>query len=346
MTDTPQRFLIIRLSSVGDIVHALPAVAALGEAFPQAEIHWAVENRYAPLLEGNPFLRRLVLLDTLGWRRRLGARATWGEIRNGWRALRSTPYDFAIDFQGLWKSAALAWASQAQNRLGFGPDYLREPGAAMLYTKQVTPSQGQHVIAANLALMERLGVRTEQWQFPLPHTAADDAYVGAALKDLSARKFVIVNPGGGWRAKCWAPDNYAQLIRRIECELEMPVLLTGSMQESPLIFGILDQAGVKRSRYFPATLVQFIALARRAALFISGDTGPMHLAAAVRTPIVSIFGPTDPVRNGPFARDDIALSNQGPVNHTRREANASYISDIPVDAVLAAARLRLERVHE
>jgi ADP-heptose:LPS heptosyltransferase len=260
--------------------------------------------------------------------------------------LRATPYDFAIDFQGLWKSAAIAWASHAQHRVGFGPACLREPGAAMLYTMQVTPAPGQHVIAANLALVERLGVRAERWQFPLPRTAVDDAYVETALGDLPTRRFVIVNPGGGWRAKCWAPENYAQLIRRIEGELGMPALLTGSPQECPLIFGILDQAGAKRSRYFPATLVQFLALARRAALFISGDTGPLHLAAAVGTPIVGIFGPTDPARNGPFARDDIGLSNQGPINHTRRAVNASYISDVPVDAVLAAVRQRLERVHE
>jgi len=345
MTDTPRRFLIVRLSSIGDIVHTLPAAAALGEVLPEAEIHWVVESRYAALLKGNPFVRRLVALDTLGWRRRLGSRAAWREIREGWGELRAFRYEAAIDFQGLWKSAAIARASRARVRIGFTRAYLREPGAASFYTTRVAPPAGKHAIAENLALVERLGARAERWQFPLPHTDADDAYIKAALAALGTRDFVIINPGGGWRAKCWSPENYAQLIRNLEAGLHLPVLLTGSPQESGLISGILESAGARRSRYLPTTLVQFIALARRAALFIGGDTGPLHLAAAAGTPIVGIFGPTDPARNGPFSPADIALSNQSPIDHTRREAKASYLSGISVDTVLAAAARRLESAH-
>lgn len=112
-----------------------------------------------------------------------------------------------------------------------------------------------------------------------------------------------------------------------------------------MIGGIVEGAGVKRARYIPTTLVQFIALARRARLFIGGDTGPLHLAAAVGTPIVGIYGPTDPVRNGPFAADDIALSNRGPVNHTRRGANPAYLPGISVAAVVSAVEERLTRAH-
>ena len=116
MIDSRQRFLIVRLSSIGDIVHALPAAAALGAAFPQAEIDWAVESRHALLLDGNPFLHRLVKLDTLGWRKHWTSGTTLREIRHGLGALRAYHYDVALDFQGLWKSAVVAWLSRAGGR--------------------------------------------------------------------------------------------------------------------------------------------------------------------------------------------------------------------------------------
>ena len=126
-TDLAQRFLIVRLSSIGDIVHALPAAAALAETFPQAQVDWMVEKRHALLLDGNPHVYRIVMLDTLGWRRHLTSSATWHEIRNGISDLRRTPYSAALDFQGLWKSAMAAWLSRAEERIGFAKPWMREP---------------------------------------------------------------------------------------------------------------------------------------------------------------------------------------------------------------------------
>ena len=197
----------------------------------------------------------------------------------------------------------------------------------------------------NLALVERLGARTGRWQFPLPGNDDDDAYVDTQLATLNSEDFIIVNPGGGWRSKCWSPENYAALIRQLADARREQILLTGSPSEEPLIREILQGAGTPLARYLPTTLVQFIALARRARLFLGGDTGPLHLAAAVGVPIVGIYGPTDPVRNGPFAADDIALSNRGPINHTRRGANAGYLPGISVESVLAAVEDRLARAH-
>lgn len=345
MTDPAQRFLIVRLSSIGDIVHALPAAAALAEAFPQAQIHWVVEKRYALLLESNPHLHHIVQLDTLGWRKHLTSSATWHEIRDGVSDLRQTLYDAALDFQGLWKSAVVAWLSRARERIGFSERWLREPGAAALYTQRVSPPEHVHVVRENLALVDRLGARTGHWQFPLPRNEEDDAYVTKQLAALDSGNFIIINPGGGWRSKCWSPENYAALIRQLVGARREQILLTGSPSEEPLISGILQNSGTQRARYLPTTLVQFIALARRARLFIGGDTGPLHLAAAVGTPIVGIYGPTDPARNGPFAPDDIALSNRGPINHTRRGATAAYLPGIPVDSVVAAVEKRLARAH-
>jgi len=342
------RLLVIRLSSIGDIVHTLPAVAALSQANPEAEIHWAVESRYAVLLEGNPFVHRTLLFDTLGWRRRWGSVATVREATQKVRDLRQKKYDVAIDFQGLVKTGFLARLSGAGERLGLAERWLREPLAAVWYTDRVAAPGRVHAIEESLALVERLGVRRlerRQWQFPLPRTTGDDRAVEERLQSLGVRDFMIINPGGGWTSKRWAPENYAGLIRRLEPELPWHFLLTGSPAEEPLMQDIIRRTGSPRVVYFPANLVELIALERRAKLFIGGDTGPLHLAAAVGTPIVAIYGPTDPARNGPFSPEDIALSNLGPIDHTRRAKHPAYLPGIAVESVHRAVHERLQRAY-
>jgi lipopolysaccharide heptosyltransferase I len=339
------RFLVIRLSSIGDIVHALPAVAALGQSFPRAEIHWLIENRYAPLLAGNPYVQRIIPLDTLSWRGSLPPLSVLEEMVKTLMGLRGSAYEAAVDFQGLWKSALIALLTGAKERVGLAGPWLREPSAAVLYTERVSAAGRQHVVEESLALVEYLGARVGLWQFPLPHPPEADQYVDDQLARLEARDFMIINPGGGWKAKRWAPENYALLLRHLESRFSGKLLLTGSPEENELISGILKSAGTKRAFYFPSSVVQFIALARRAKLFLGGDTGPLHLAAAVGTPLVAIHGPTDPARNGPFNKADIALYNQAPVNHSRRDPDAAYIEGISVECVRAAIEERLARVN-
>jgi len=342
---TPSRLLVIRLSSIGDIVHALPAVAALGESFPQLEIHWLVETRYASLLAGNPYVRRILPLDTLSWRGGLPPLAVLEDMAGTLRGLRGSAYQTAVDFQGLWKSALLAFLAGAKQRVGLAGPWMREPSAAVLYTQRVAAAGRKHVVEQSLALAEHLGARVGRWQFPLPRTAADDRYVDDQLASLDARDFIILNPGGGWKAKRWAPENYARLLHHLESRLDYKFLLTGSPDEARSIAEIISRAEARRAFYFPSSVVQFIALARRARLFLGGDTGPMHLAAAVGTPLVAIHGPTDPARNGPFHAADIALYNHAPINHTRRNPNAAYIEGISVERAAAAIEARLARAH-
>lgn len=345
MPEPRQRFLVIRLSSIGDIVHTLPAVAVLGKTFPQAEIHWAIETRYAGLLEGNPFVHRVVKLDTLGWRKKLASAQAIEAVARSFLALREVAYEAAIDFQGLFKSGLIAWLSHSQARLGLAEYWLREPAAGVFYTERVSARGRQHVIEESLALVERLGARSNHWQFPLPRTVTDDRYVEQQLASRGAGDFIIISPGGGWITKRWSPDNYAELIRFLDSELPWKVLLTGSPEEEELIQEILRGAGSRAASYFPSTIVQFIALARRAKLFVGGDTGPLHLAAAVGTPIVAIYGPTDPARNGPFSRNDVTLSNRGRIDHTRRTRTPAYLSGVSTESVLAAIRQRLARAY-
>jgi len=349
MPASDPRFLIIRLSSIGDIVHALPAVASLGGTFPEAEIHWVVETCHADLLAGNPFVRRLIGLDTLAWRKKLLSGNTLESIARGLGELRKAEYDAALDFQGLYKSALIARLSRSRERIGFAEPCLREPAAGVFYTERVTPRGATHVIEMNMSLVEHLGARSvarEGWQFPLPRTEADDKYVEQRLAASGSSDFMVINPGGGWKSKSWAPENYAELIRLLAGDIAGNFILTGSSAEEPLIREIIRAAASPRARYFPSTIIQFIALARRAKLFVGGDTGPQHLAAAVRTPIVALYGPTDPARNGPFSGADITLWNRGPIDHTRRRPQSGHLSGISVESVRAAIHQRLARAHE
>ncbi len=343
--ESQSRFLVIRLSSIGDIVHALPAVARLAQAFPQAEVHWLIEKRYAELLTGNPYVHRVIPIDTLSWRGGLPPLSVVEETLETIKRLRTARYEAAVDFQGLWKSAVIALLAGAKRRVGLAKPWLREPSARVLYTERVSAQGRRHVVEECLALVEHLGARTGAWQFPLPHVPEAEQYVGDELARLHAQEFIIINPGGGWKAKRWAPENYALLIRLLDSRICGAFLLTGSPQEYDSISEILKAAATNRAFYFPSNVVQFIALARRAKLFLGGDTGPMHLAAAGGTPIVAIHGPTDPARNGPFNKADIALYNQAPVNHTRRNKNAAYIQGISVEQVGAAVEERLARIH-
>lgn len=349
MAEHRQRFLVIRLSSIGDIVHALPAVAALGETFPGAEIHWAVETRYAVLLEGNPYVSRVVKLDTRGRRRKLTAPRTVEELVRSLMALGEFAYDAAVDFQGLLKSALIARLSRSPLRLGFRDHWLRELPAGVFYTERVAPRERAHVIEMNLALVERLGARASRWGFPLPRSSADDGYVERQLSSLGAQDFIVVSPGGGWKAKCWAPENYAELIRRLAIELPCKVLLTGSREEEDLIRGILQGAESRHASYLPATIIQFIALVRRARLFVGGDSGPLHLAAAVGTPIVAIYGAQDllntPERNGPFSPADITLLDRSQLDSGGGGKGSAYLTGIPVEPVIAAIGKRLARAY-
>jgi heptosyltransferase I len=350
------RILVIRLSSIGDIVHALPAVAALKQSLPEAAIAWAVEKRYAELLHGNPSVQSVIRLDTLGWRARWRASGILSEVLRGLNAVRAFRADLTIDFQGLVKSAALGRLSGAPRRMGFGGQWLRESAARVFYSENVEARGRHHVVEENLALAEQAGaqpVAREHWQFPLPVSAEAANRVEERLTRLGIQRFLVINPGGGWMNKRWAPQQYAQLVGKLDRDQECAVLITGSPAEEPTIRDILERAQARRTTYFASTVAEYIALVRRASLFVGGDTGPLHLAAAVGTPIVAIYGPTNPARNGPFAPADIAIWNQEPSGgtrsgmpsqthwHARQAKNSAYLEGVSVEAVRAAIEQRL-----
>jgi heptosyltransferase-1 len=280
------RILVVRLGAMGDVIHTLPAVASLKHSHPFSRITWAIEAKWAPLLEGNPYVDRVLALDrrtAAGWRR-------------AWRELRASHYDFAVDFQGLTKSALVATIAKADRIHGFADP--REAVASWFYSSRTSP-RGVHVVDRNLDLAAGAGASSLLSCFPIPS--------GQPEGDLPSGDFVLGSPFAGWSAKQWPLEFYSQLGERLRRETGMTLVLNGA-REISLPHTVAHVSG----------LAGLIDATRRAAAVIGLDSGPMHLAAALGKPGVAIFGPTDPARNGPYRSNLLVLRANGAVTSYRR----------------------------
>ena len=272
---------------MGDIIHALPAVASLKTGFPGSRLTWVVEPKWAPLLEDNPFIDRVVLLR----------RDTLAGLLESWRSLRAERYRFAVDFQGLIKSALVAAAARPDRIFGFHHTQLRERAAALFYSHK-TISRAAHVVDQNLDLASASGASTLLRTFPLPAGRPEGA--------LPPGDFVLASPLAGWRAKQWPLEHYHALAARLERELGIPLVLDGPPGSG------LDHC---------SSLPGLIHATRRAAAVVGVDSGPLHLAAALGKPGVAVYGPTDPVRNGPYGDSLRVLRSPAAVTTYKRGAS-------------------------
>jgi lipopolysaccharide heptosyltransferase I len=345
--------LIVRLSALGDIVHALPAAAALRRAFPAARIDWLVDARYRAVLDLVPSIdRRLVI----GRRRSRdgGVPAGHDVTFGGWsglgeaiRGLRRGRYDVALDFQGLLKSALLARSSGARRVIGFPARLLRERAARLFYTEAGPAPDGPHVLDKNLALIASVGVEDRSRRFPIEIPSSElPARITERLGGVA--RFALLSPGAGWPNKRWPPDRFAAVAAWLDrCHALRSVVVWGPGEEA-LAGDVVDRASGAAVLAPPTTVADLVALCQAAALLVAGDTGPIHLAAAVDTPVVGLYGPTDPARNGPWAADDVTLSRfaECVCHHKRRcrRPNAC-LADITVEEVMAAIDRRLERAR-
>jgi len=345
------RILIVKLSSIGDVVHTLPAAALLRRSLPDAHIAWVVERRAGAILKDSPVLDDLIEIDTRAWRKHMLSSATLDEIRSPLVHLRGS-IDIAIDFQGLLKSGLVAKASGAPQRIGFGTDELREKASRFFLTDQVDTSDHKHVIAKNLALARRAiaGAATDinvddsesHYDFPIKVSRDDEQYVEQVISERGSR-FAIINPGGGWPTKLWPAQEYGRLADWLHGEHGLISFITYGPGEEALAQTVASSSRSAVARPFASTLKQFVALARRAELFVGGDTGPLHLAAASGAPIVGIYGPTSPERNGPFNNLDVTVGRNlwcRPDCH-RRSCWHWECLDIDVSEVARAVSTRL-----
>ncbi len=347
-----QRLLIVKLSSIGDVVHALPVSAALGDAFPHLEITWIVEHVAAPLVLGNPYLHDVIELPA-AWRRGGLSRETVRRVRTLRHELRTRHYDVALDLQGLTKSALIARASGAPYR--FGSDYLRELAPRIL-TRIPRRPESLHVVDQLLDVARFLGAPACEVKFPIHVPTDETEQVREMLGDagiLPGRPFVALNPSaGGGGNKGWGAARFAGLIDWLAKE-GLPAVIVGARSDSEVAAAVLAGA---RSR--PASLVgrttlkQLMALLRECALHVCGDTGSAHIAAALGTPVVSIFGRSNPARLAPYGQERYALHHReqchlscrrfhemAPLNSRQKclRPPPVCLSSVTVDEVAAAA---------
>ncbi len=298
----PRRILIIKPSSLGDIVHALPVLAGLRAAYPHAHLAWLVGQPFAPLLEGHPLLDQVIPFDRRHFGRLLQSLRVLADFIRFVRTLRRRRFDLVVDLQGLVRSGFLSWASGAERRVGFAD--AREFGW-LFYTRRVRcPSGVQHAVEKNLHLARALSLKVDPPAFPLGLRDAEQRALRERLAGAAGRpvaRFIAVLPGARWDTKRWRADRFAELIDRLHADGFPPCVLLGAPADRAFADQILAQCSTAVIDLIGRTSLRELSAALALAdLVVCHDSGPMHLAAALGKPLVAIFGPTSPARTGPY----------------------------------------------
>jgi len=339
---------------MGDILHALPAITALRRMHPAWKIDWAIEPRWLPLLSAEPesaapdvgrnaarpVVDRAYLVPARDWGRRLFAADTRNGIRALRNALRAGQYDAVLDMQGSFKSAVVARLSGCRRLIGEATP--RELPARWLFTEHVETA-GEHVVDQGVELANSVcGDLLEPTLPDLPIDPEAEAWCDQLTEIRTWKPVVLVHPGGGWGAKRWPAERYGAVVEEL-AQRGAVVLVNAGPGEEFLAASVVTAANGHGS-VMVTSLEQLIALTRRASLVIGGDTGPLHLASALGKPVVGIYGPTDPKRNGPYGGPFRVLRNpESRRDHTRREPpEAGLLTILPESVMEAAMELMLE----
>lgn len=334
LANPPQRVLLIKPSAIGDVVHALPVLGLMRRRWPDAHIAWLVTPACAGLLEGHPQLSELLLFDRrglAGWYR--SGTSARGLLALG-RTLRQRRFDLVLDLQGLFRSGILTWATRAPVRVGLAS--ARE-GATAFYTHKVPAGETQrHAIDKYLDAAEFLGLGRSPIDFTFNTTPAHRAAVQALLAPLGTRPYAVLLPGANWTTKRWPAEHFATLTRHLQRDLGLAVVVAGGASDHPLAHAIAPDLSLCGQ----TTLPQTTALLESAAVVIANDTGPMHVAAALGTPLVTLFGPTSPVRTGPYRRPLTVLRTDLPCAPclSRKCSHMSCLHWLSPEHVLSAVR--------
>jgi heptosyltransferase I len=346
------RILIVRLSAMGDVINTLPAVAALRQAFPEAHIGWLVEERWADLLcapssarrglrsAQRPLVDEVHSVNLKGWRSALFSLATLQHAATVWNDVRDAHYDVAIDLQGAIRSAVLARLSGARVVYGLAQPW--ESPASLWYSRKVL-AHGRHVIEQSISVAQAV-IRNHSHQFDmamphaqLPRDPKAEASVSHLLAQHGIGDFAILNPGAGWGAKRWPAQRYGEVALAFGAMGICTFVNYGPGEKD--LFAAVRRTSADSARPFAGSISDLIALTRRARIFIGGDTGPLHLAAALSIPVVAIYGPTDPARTGPYGTRSIVFrSGESLTTHARRAEPEEGLLSIGSDAVSAAGR--------
>jgi heptosyltransferase-1 len=342
----PLRVLIVRVGAMGDVLHAMPAVAALRERHPEWFIGWAVEPQWLPLLQASssssvrgaamPLIDRAYLAATRAWKRRPLSRETLREIFSLRRELREERFDVCVDMQGSIRSAVIGRMAGATRFAG--PAKPREAPARWLFEQRVGVA-APHVIEQGCEL---LGAAVGEVLRPAAVSLPEDEFAEASCSALLAsaldgeERFVLLAPTAGWGAKQWPAERYGAVAAELGRAGYGVLVNATSMEDASAAAVVLASDGAAAA--LPCSMAEMIALVRRASLVIAGDTGPLHLAAALGRPVVGLYGPTDPARNGPYGTRSRVLRHAASVtDHSRHASTEEGLMQITVDEVVAAA---------
>lgn len=356
-----QSLLVVRLSAMGDIIHTLPAVSALRAAFPGTTLGWLIDERWAELLctlrypragrrsAERPLVDRVHTVNMAQFRKSPASFHTWHQVLGGLSELRGVGYDAAVDFQGAVRSAIFARFSGVP--VLYGDAQPRENAASMFYTRQVE-TYGGHVVEQALDLARAIIDRPSgMGRFDSHRASAENKFTDACPADFPVdpdaekkiaslvgyNKFAILNPGAGWGAKQWPVERYGMVARELARDGIQSLINFGPGEED--LAATTEIASDGAAKKASCSIAELISLTRRASLFVGGDTGPMHLAAALKVPVVAIFGPTNPARNGPFGTRSIVLrSASSMTDHSRYREPEPGLLEITAEEVVAAAR--------
>jgi heptosyltransferase-1 len=330
--DGAPRILIVRVSAIGDVIHGVPVLCALREAYPQAFLAWIAEGSMGDVLDGHPALDELVRVPRRWWK---SPREVW-QMRQRLRSLR---FDVAIDLQCLTKSAITAWLSGAPRRIGMSGAAGRE--LSRWFNNELVDAGGNHVLEHYLGMLRPLGIQSPAVQFNLPERAADAEVAEEFLhkRGLVGRRFAVLNPGAGWPSKMWPAERYGALAQYLDAKHGVTsVAAWGLKTELPLAETIVATSGGRAHLAPPTTMMELAAICRRAALFVGSDTGPMHLAVAVGTPTISMHGPSRGDWCGAYGPHNIRMQvrYEDGSSLERRRADDSAMRAITVEMVARA----------
>jgi heptosyltransferase-1 len=328
------RFLVVRLGSLGDILHTFPAVAALRESFPVAQIVWLTHPRWTFLVGTSGLSSEIWTVET----------RDLSSLRGMIGRLREATFSAAIDYQGLWKSAMLPFFGAVAKRIGFSSATVREFGVPLLYTERVKTTRA-HIAEQNGDLSLRAGANRGTASVALKIPAQDQATVCVRLRAQGLDRYIVISPGGGWRSKCWPAERFGALCSKLRESLGLRTIVNVGPGDDDLAAAVVRESGDASPFVHRGSLGELMALLRGAACAVAGDTGPLHLAAALGTPLVALFGPTDPARNGPYQvayattseHQNIVLRVPGVrTTHAREEQSHASMLAITVDQVFDA----------
>lgn len=302
------KIAIVKLSALGDVIHTLPVARALRRTYPDAHLTWIVEAREYAVLRDHPDLDAVVPVDTRLWRRLIwrpaGARQVWEKLGRLQSRIRAARFDVALDLQGLIKSGVLTAYTGAPLRIGFSPGRSREWLNVAFTNRHVTPpATAVHVVEQYLSLLAPLGVTATEPEFRIPARPDAERRMEDFLGEQGVKRqdlLVAINPGAGRESKRWPVRHFRLLAERLVSEPDVRLLLLWGPDEVHMARQIGDGLPARAILAPPTDLDELTALLRRCALMVANDTGPLHLAAALGTPALGLYGPTRAERNGPY----------------------------------------------